>query len=227
MPAHAIFLPSTSPAFCSVSERGALSGLWDPCGGADAQVHAVEFPAVDSRVVAVGGIAPGGSFWDDWPNCPYGFQRSLECGSNYGPEQELMGPAKWVLSTAYTGAYANATVRCGDPYGAGGNAADGIGLCTGTSMSSPAVAGTGALVRTANPLFHQGQREYRRAARRPTTYELRSGQASPPDRMSPTRSAVDSFPAWSVPASTPATRSRLPAWRLRISSSIVARLTRR
>jgi hypothetical protein len=117
----------------------------------------VEFPAVDSRVVAVGGIAPGGAFWDDWPNCPYGFQQSFECGSNYGPQQELVAPAKWVLSTVYTGAFSNATVRCGDPYGTVGNSADGIGLCTGTSMSAPAVAGIAGLVRTANPLLSQGQ----------------------------------------------------------------------
>lgn len=43
---------------------------------------AINFPANDSRVVAVGGLAPDGSFWEESP-CPV----AGECGSNFGPQQ--------------------------------------------------------------------------------------------------------------------------------------------
>ena len=55
---------------------------------------ASDWPAVDSRVIGVGGIAPGGAFWNDCPG--------TQCGSNSDPNQ-LVAPAKQVLSTFYRG----------------------------------------------------------------------------------------------------------------------------
>ena len=117
----------------------------------------VEWPANDSRVIAAGGISDGGAFWDESPNCPPAFPGDQECGSNFGPEQELVAPAKSVLSTVYTGLNHNADVFCGDSFGNVGTTSDGFGLCTGTSMSSPAIAGIAGLLRSANPLLTQQQ----------------------------------------------------------------------
>ena len=119
----------------------------------------VELPARDPRVIAVGGLDTDGSFWDDFPNCPplYGGD---ECGSNFGPRQEFVAPAKSVLSTVYTGLehiHPSAGIPCGDDTSPAGTADDGFGLCTGTSMSAPAVAGIAGLLRSANPLLTQTQ----------------------------------------------------------------------
>lgn len=107
---------------------------------------AVEWPANDTRVIAVGGVAPGGTFWDEGTNCDNGtaFSGDTECGSNFGPDQELVAPAKSVLSTVYTGLEhlepPEVEIPCGDNTGNVGDGTDGFGLCTGTSMSAPAVA---------------------------------------------------------------------------------------
>jgi len=120
----------------------------------------VEFPANTEAVVAVGGLSyeVGGShFWDFCPSgdlgdpgCACPFSGFFECGSNRGPEQELVGPAEVVLSTAYTGTDHSPAVGCGDNFLPG---VDGYGPCTGTSMSSPYIAGVAGLVRSANPLL--------------------------------------------------------------------------
>ena len=109
----------------------------------------LNFPANDSRVIAVGGIAPDSSFWTE-AVCPQpGYLGTTECGSNYtktpgSAMQTLVTPAKNVLSTTYEG-WVYLPGKCGD-----GSA---YGLCTGTSMASPYAAGVGALVRSANPLL--------------------------------------------------------------------------
>jgi serine protease len=109
----------------------------------------LNFPANDSRVIAVGGIAPDSSFWTE-SVCPQpGYIGTTECGSNYtktpgSAMQTLVTPAKNVLSTTYEG-WVYLPGKCSD-----GSA---YGLCTGTSMSSPYAAGIGALVRSANPLL--------------------------------------------------------------------------
>lgn len=83
----------------------------------------VDFPASDSRTIAVGGITSTGSFWND---C---VAPGSQCGSNYSPEQ-IVSPAKQILSTFYRGLY----------YAGAGSTCPGLtdfGLCTGTSMASP------------------------------------------------------------------------------------------
>src|SRR6185312_8970060 len=80
----------------------------------------VQFPARDGRVIAVGGIEYGNGFWrhgyGNGQKCVVG-QPGDECGSNYGPEQQLVAPALDVISTFLPGATWNANVHCGDSYG--------------------------------------------------------------------------------------------------------------
>lgn len=119
--------------------------------------RAINFPANDSRVVAVGGISPDGSFWAE-STCPSALQTeprcrpTCECGSNYGPQQALVAPAKRVLSTFYSNAEWNAPAGCIDTAHAGA----GYDLCTGTSMSAPYVTGAAGLLRSINPLLTKG-----------------------------------------------------------------------
>jgi hypothetical protein len=91
-----------------------------------------DWPASDSRVIGVGGTRPNGTLWP---------------GSNVHPNQ-LMAPAELVLSTFYEGL----------PYAPGGGCndgddgvVDGYGLCTGTSMASPYIAGSVGILRSVNP----------------------------------------------------------------------------
>ncbi len=127
----------------------------------------LQFPAEDSRVVAVGGLYESSDFWDESPgsvtNCPVipGLWLGDECGSNYSPgpgspEQELVAGARDVISTFYTGASWNTAIRCTDDADDIGTAGDGISPCTGTSMSSPIVAGIFGLLRSTNPLLRAG-----------------------------------------------------------------------
>jgi hypothetical protein len=120
----------------------------------------LQFPANDDRVISAGGFQADLTLWDESPGnlfqCP--FATDEECGSNYttpanGARQELMGSAKAVLSTTYPGKDWNPYLDCGDSFGPGG----GIGLCTGTSMSAPQIAGIVALVRSINPLVSVGK----------------------------------------------------------------------
>lgn len=128
-------------------------------GAAGNDRHFLQFPANDDRVIAVGGLQQNLAIWDDSPgnatHCPYLDGR--ECGSDWtvtptSPRQELMASAKSVLSTTYPGVDWTTQLKCGDAFGPGG----GTGLCTGTSMSAPQVAGIVGLVRSINPLVPVG-----------------------------------------------------------------------
>jgi len=98
---------------------------------------AIDFPANYPGVIAVGGIDAAGNFWNDCPG--------FECGSNFDPQQ-IVAPAKQILSTFYRGIfYIGSGSTC--PGGAT------FGLCTGTSMSSPFIAGSAGVLRSVNPLL--------------------------------------------------------------------------
>jgi hypothetical protein len=100
----------------------------------------VDFPASDSRAIAVGGIDSTQSFWSDCSSTTM-----FECGSNYSPEQ-IVAPAKQILSTFYRGLY----------YQGAGQSCPGFdtyGLCTGTSMAAPYIAGAAGILRSVNPLL--------------------------------------------------------------------------
>lgn len=73
-----------------------------------------------------------------------------ECGSSKGNKLFLLAPGAQILSTIgenYIGTDTD-TPPCTP------SSLDGFGVCTGTSMASPLVAGTAGLMRSINPLIH-------------------------------------------------------------------------
>ncbi len=119
----------------------------------------VDYPARDGRVIGAGGLQQDGipGLFNPWKAAgqPVDCNPTIlggELGSNCGPELDLLAPAKSVLSTTAYGRDWSAQSACGDSFGPG-TTQDGYGLCTGTSMSAPYVAGVAALVRSANPLL--------------------------------------------------------------------------
>lgn len=132
-------------------------------GASGNQRARVQFPANDDRVIAAGGFQSNLALWDDSPgttvHCP--LPGGKECGSNFttpanGAKQELMGSAKSVLSTTYPGFNWNTEVHCGDAF-PGPGWGNGVGWCTGTSMSAPQISGVIGLVRSVNPLVPVGK----------------------------------------------------------------------
>jgi hypothetical protein len=126
----------------------------------------VQFPARDARSMAIGGVDQALAFWDESPGgfqtCPFG-QSNSECGSNFTlttglRRQEVTTPARTVRSTFYRGLSWRDEIGCGDTFG-GGAANDGVGLCTGTSMSTPMASGLAGLLRSINPLVVAGDPE--------------------------------------------------------------------
>lgn len=127
---------------------------------------------------AIGGIESTGAVWDradesggcpcDYPNRPSACSHELatfECGSNYtvtqnGPRQDLVAPARQVLSTFYENREWNKLLGCHDTAVNGVNHAGvGYDLCTGTSMASPHVAAVAGILRSVNPLLSKAQIE--------------------------------------------------------------------
>lgn len=123
----------------------------------------LQFPAMESSVIAAGGFDSNHALWDDSPGsttfCPNP-PSSLECGSNYTKNlgearQELMASAKSAFSTVYPGKDYSIVSECGDSFGT--PMSDGLGLCTGTSMSAPQIAGVVGILRSINPLVIAGK----------------------------------------------------------------------
>lgn len=116
-------------------------------------------------MISAGGFQPDLAFWNDSPvgsaTCPPP-PGSAECGSNFShvysgtylTHQELLGSAKHVLSTTYPNTTWVDYAECGDGYGT--PMGDGIGWCTGTSMSAPQIAGAIGVLRSVNPLLPIG-----------------------------------------------------------------------
>jgi hypothetical protein len=131
------------------------------------------FPGSDPRVASAGGVNEQLQFWDDRIDpptslgCPEFPNSFSNCGSNFSqngttePRQELVLPARNVLSSVYPGKNWNIKFICGDQFGTypGATASDGIGLCTGTSMSAPQLAGLYGVLRSINPLVPAGDPE--------------------------------------------------------------------
>lgn len=125
----------------------------------------IQFPAADPRVVAAGGVAISRLIWDRSPgsttNCPSIPPNPIgsECGSNFSqsagePRQELMAAADAVVSVIPVGVDWNVTLGCGDAFELPDG--DGIGSCTGTSMSAPQVSGAFGILSSSNPLLRPG-----------------------------------------------------------------------
>lgn len=131
----------------------------------------LQFPTSVAGFHAVGGVFSNRAIWDDridplqnpstWSGCPapFGTPTNRDCGSNYtifpSERQETVALAKSVKSLFYPGETWNFDPGCSDALG-GGASNDGVGLCTGTSMSSPIVAGIAGLLRSINPLVAVG-----------------------------------------------------------------------
>ncbi|MCB1560385.1 MAG: S8 family serine peptidase, partial [Xanthomonadales bacterium] len=133
----------------------------------------IQAPANGVWATAIGGTQENNGqhgLWDNSPGstngCPFyddghPDNDNNECGSNFGPDehptayQELMTPAVNVVSTLYPGYDWNRALNCGDLIGSD-TASDGIGICTGTSMSAPQVSGIVGLIRSINPLVPVG-----------------------------------------------------------------------
>lgn len=124
----------------------------------------LQYPASDPRVVAVGGLNTALGIWDfgsgtDPNTCPASDPIGIECGTNYSRfnltlRQELTTPAVEVRSTFYPGREWRPG-SCADVLG-DSNATNGVGLCTGTSMSAPQVSAIAGVLRSINPLVPAG-----------------------------------------------------------------------
>jgi serine protease len=151
-------------ATCLALDIAQRNGIVIAAAAGNSRSQELNFPASDKRVVAVGGVAADGVFWDESPGsritCPLG-QTNSECGSNYQAvqsataRQEAVALARQVRSTAFPGFDWSRAIGCGDSYGEGTDS-DGSGLCTGTSMSTPQIAGVLGLLRSINPLAPVG-----------------------------------------------------------------------
>ncbi len=154
----------TNDEFCLALAYAASREVVVAAASGNSREH-LDFPASQSSVVAVGGTGDGLEAWDEdfigpdfLDTCPFPGTNS-ECGTNWtvisnGPRQEVALPARKVLSTVYTGKNYNNDIECGDSYGT--PLGDGIGTCTGTSMSTPIYVGIVGLVRSVNPLVGAG-----------------------------------------------------------------------
>ncbi len=128
----------------------------------------VGFPGRDPMAIAVGGTDLQKRLWDERlfgqedgdvvNGCPTSYNSSsstfYECGSNSGPELDFVAPARHILALVPPGkSYNGSPSICGDNnFGIG---TDGVGFCTGTSMSTPLAASAGALIRSVNPLLQR------------------------------------------------------------------------
>ncbi len=126
----------------------------------------LNFPASEPNVISAGGFQENLALWDESPgsttHCPVGstFTLGKECGSNFTAlrphaQQEVVASARAVLSTTYPQFNYNVDVHCGDGY-PGPGWGNGVGLCTGTSMSAPQIAGVVGILRSINPLARVG-----------------------------------------------------------------------
>lgn len=145
--------------FCDAIDLAEGRDILMAAASGNRRFNTIQFPARDSRIVAVGGVqqesGPGCPL-ARWSQCP-GVTSGFMCGSNSGLEQDLVAPAMRVLSTVYTGFdHSNLPlVLCGDKQfdGITPGAEDGFGPCTGTSMSAPFIAGLAGILRSINPLL--------------------------------------------------------------------------
>ena len=145
------------PGYCATNYNDALCMALQFAAARDVMVSAaagnggnnyLQFPASDSRTIAVGASQINGTRWIE--TVPQG----TFVGSNTGGQMASRGviaPGMDVLSTVYEGFDYNLAGRCADS--GPGTAGIGYGVCTGTSMAAPHVTGVLGLMRSINPLL--------------------------------------------------------------------------
>lgn len=132
--------------------------------GNDKRGH-LDFPAIDPRTLAVGGMQGfAGNVPVLWSETAIGLAAS---GSNTGAAMQdhgVVAPARYVLSTVYTGRDWSAKASCGDSTSfkyvvaleqqtaPGSSAGPGYGSCSGTSMAAPIISGIAGMMMSARPL---------------------------------------------------------------------------
>ncbi len=134
------------------------------------------FPASEPDVFPAMGFTPTApvQYWQvgtaplnpDFVGSSYGVEKPFfpPGGSNYLGYAELQAPAFEIRSTFYFGQVWNSKFGCesfnhelNSVHIYGVSNASYFGICTGTSMAAPALAGVAALVRSTNPLLVVGQ----------------------------------------------------------------------
>ncbi len=145
--------PLSLASLCDALEYAAASDVVIVASSGNARER-IDFPASDSRSVAVGGINSSAQLWvkpGTNPPCS-------ECGSNYSTltdpnekKQEVVASAEAVWSTTYPGYNWVTSLACGDAF-PGPGWGNGEGLCTGTSMSAPQISGVLGILRSINSL---------------------------------------------------------------------------
>lgn len=156
------FRPSENPPDCAVQTNDPLCVALQLAETREVVIAAAagndgtnqaDWPSTDPRVLGAGGIEPSGTYWTDgWSFWDEGCSGSEGCGSNADPNQ-LVTPAKQILSTFYNGIAYGSPV-CNDILD---GAMDGYGPCTGTSMASPYLAASAGILRSVNPLLARAE----------------------------------------------------------------------
>ncbi len=156
----------TAVSICAALDRARNRGVvFVAASGNDGNVAAaaagfpddgVDFPARATRTgdgtplaIAVGGIKADGGRW----TASYGAN-----GSNWGPQQVVVAPAKDVISTTYRTQDWNPSCADGLNSATGlETLAEGYGDCTGTSMAAPHVSALAGLLKSADPLLNAAE----------------------------------------------------------------------
>ncbi|APV51295.1 hypothetical protein BWI17_17345 [Betaproteobacteria bacterium GR16-43] len=143
-----------SPGVCADVKLAEERDLLIASSAGNIKTNRMFMYSVEPTVVAVGGVEPDGTFWDD------NYEDPSNLGSSWGPQLKLVTPARDVLVVHPTGGVLYPGLRCGDRIDSTvgltptmGPAYTGYGDCSGTSFSSPWISGIVGLIRSANPLL--------------------------------------------------------------------------